>query len=1086
MAGRGQRLRVLPDGARVDDAMVRAARTGPGFVDGSGWMTFGQLVDALSGAGEVECRPCTPLHARVVVWAAARKLGPGPFGTHVHQPAFARAALGLFSDLKAGGLPPPAFQEAVAHFPAGRIERAKYLSRLYGEYDRQLLQQKRSDREDEVLLALASLKKRGLPPSLASVQQIEISGLHDFPPSRRQLLLELARQCDRAGVRFVLELPAGCSAEVDAAVDPIMSDFERAAQSLQHVEVQKRDLTLEDRPLAALGRHLFGPGLPNVPPEKSLPLEMIQAATARHEARTLARIAHERISEGVPPEQIAIAWPELGDEANWTNEALEALGIPARIRRGLPLQATAIGRLALDLPLLVDDGFPAARIAELVGSRYAPAISRGLSAVPSPAALLAEAGARDDRIGAEGEKGAYEVRLSALARRLEAQGNVTRRNQVAALLDGCRKLIRLVSRIPEEGRAADMLARWEEALDELGLPKALREPPVDAAQGSSMLGVATLRALARDQLAYEALRSMARELGAALRESGAAGARIERRTFYRWLVDSAQDFNLAARGPRGGAVHVLELRELAGRSFEHVFIGGLADGRFPGRDAPHPLFPEEDRQRVNERCQRDVLPILTGEGERRIPRRLAADRLLFHLVLSASTGRVTVSVSSESASGAEQVPSPFWDELTRRTGVVPRTAPLRMVPPLDDVRNERELRERSALELYAPAALRTEDPDPAVAELAARLGSEPWIVEAAALARIEDERLRFFGDPEKAPGPFSGDAARDDVQAALRACFRFDKERPLSASLLDRFGNCAFQGFAGYALGLREPDEPGEEIDPRGRGSFWHKVLEILFPLLKAEGLLGVSPDRIPDAILDQAIAASAAEVERKGSTGHPALWRIGQERARRMARQLLSSSTRGLPFEGLEPREVELEFGRPGAPERWREIAIPGGPGEEPVFIAGKIDRIDAGGSALAVVDYKSGSIDSAPKAAEALLESSFQVPLYLHAARVAGHTGELRGALVSLKNGKVLLLEEVLAKGGQRLEELLAVDPSARAELAAGDRKNLANAVHGLVAELRAGRFPARAADCTFCTYRRVCRITERTVPENGGNGS
>src|SRR5919197_5829297 len=169
MAGRGQRLRVLPDGARVDDAMVRAARTGPGFVDGSGWMTFGQLVDALSRAGEVECRPCTPLHARVVVWAAARKLGPGPFGAHVHQPAFARAALGLFSDLKAGGLPPPAFQEAIAHFPAGRIERARYLARLYAEYDRQLLHQRWSDRADAVLSALASLKKRALPPIVASL-----------------------------------------------------------------------------------------------------------------------------------------------------------------------------------------------------------------------------------------------------------------------------------------------------------------------------------------------------------------------------------------------------------------------------------------------------------------------------------------------------------------------------------------------------------------------------------------------------------------------------------------------------------------------------------------------------------------------------------------------------------------------------------------------------------------------------------------------------------------------------------------------------------------------------------------------------
>src|SRR5918996_3928295 len=132
MTGRGQRLRVLPDRARVDDAMVQAAKA-RGFVDGTDWMTFAQLVDAIGGAHAAARRPCSALTARVVVWAAARELGPGPFGEHAQEPAFARAAIELFWELKAGGLPPAEFHRAVAHFPAGRIERAKYLARLYAE-----------------------------------------------------------------------------------------------------------------------------------------------------------------------------------------------------------------------------------------------------------------------------------------------------------------------------------------------------------------------------------------------------------------------------------------------------------------------------------------------------------------------------------------------------------------------------------------------------------------------------------------------------------------------------------------------------------------------------------------------------------------------------------------------------------------------------------------------------------------------------------------------------------------------------------------------------------------------------------------
>src|ERR687891_576005 len=112
MASRGQRLRVLPDRVRVEDAMVDAARRGRGFVDGTGWMTFGQLVDGLGGARDVRRRRCSPL--------------------------MARAALALFSELKAGCIAPPEFHRAVSRFPAGRLERAKYLAELYRECDRRL------------------------------------------------------------------------------------------------------------------------------------------------------------------------------------------------------------------------------------------------------------------------------------------------------------------------------------------------------------------------------------------------------------------------------------------------------------------------------------------------------------------------------------------------------------------------------------------------------------------------------------------------------------------------------------------------------------------------------------------------------------------------------------------------------------------------------------------------------------------------------------------------------------------------------------------------------------------------------------
>lgn len=519
-------------------------------------------------------------------------------------------------------------------------------------------------------------------------------------------------------------------------------------------------------------------------------------------------------------------------------------------------------------------------------------------------------------------------------------------------------------------------------------------------------------------------------------------------------------------------------------SFEHLLVGGLTDGRFPGRPEPQALFPDEDRAQVNRALRRPVFRLSTGEGpvgDGRLPARLGEDRLLLHLALSASRATVTLSYA-RTAGGREQLASPFLDELARLTGLKVAALPRRPVAALDELTCEPELRARVALEALANPDLRSTEPDPARAALAPRFAGEAWFAEASACAAIEAERLRYFSVPTQPPGPFSGDALSAGLEAALGERFSFGATRPLSATVLGQFGNCRFRGFLSEGLGLAEPEAPGEEIDARGKGSFWHEVLQRLMPALKAAGLLGKGAQEIPPELLDRVLEQAAEETERKGHVGHPALWTIGRARARAMVHRLLDADHRGLPFEGLAPEAAELAFGPKATLEAWREVVIPAAlAGEEPIYLKGKIDRLDRGDGA-GVVDYKSGKAKGAPEASRALLVTEFQLALYLFAARRAGLEGPLKAAWLFLKDAEALAFDAVLARGGDQLDDLLATDVETRQRLAADGRKNLPSAVHALVADMRAGKFPIRPEDCRGCPYRAVCRITDWRVEENG----
>jgi RecB family exonuclease len=1040
-------LQVFPDDVRLEEALRQAALCPDGHLPAG--LTWDGLGAALASPATARSGLCTPLVGRALLARVAAALEGSPWGEAVGEPAFVRAALDCLFEVKVAGLDPPTLGAVVAAaLPAGRP--AHGLARLLQGYDEALAAHHLVDAEDVRRGARAALERGAWPATWAHLEAVVLHGMHEAPPSVLALLWALARACQARGVRLQVRAPAG------AAVSALLARGGRAPPGV----VLEEPPPGQDAPLAALGRSLFAPGVPaGALRQEAAGLEVWCAASALGEARLVARAVRARVEAGVAPERIAVAWRAPGVEVRWVAEALEELGVAARPSQGEPLVHAPAVRLALDLPLLVEDGFPAERVAELLSSCHAAALSAGSAG--APAALLAAAGVRDDRLGASASAGAYEVRLEAYARRL---GNGRERMRAFAarqIRERCARLFGLCRDIPAQGRAGHLLEAWWHAARAVGLTDS-SGPLALAAAGGLMLPA--LHARARDDAAREALQARVEELSEATRLAG-GGPHLSRRAFARWLADALHDVSLPP--PPGGprAVALLDVRELGGRAFEHVFLAGLTQGRFPAPPERQPLLSDADRLALNRHLGREAFTLRGSDADgHAVP---LAERLLLGAALGAAHGGASLSYALEGADGREQVASRLLEEVQRLAGCacVPRA--LAPVPPLEGVLSEAELRQRAALEVLAvpPAA-----PDVREA-LLHHLGREDWLAAAQARAEMEAERARFFSGAPGEPGPFSGAVDAPDVRAHLDALFRFGPERPLSASALARFGACAFRGFVQYALRLPEPQEAGEEMDPRVRGTFWHLLLEELFGRLGARGWPAHAPDgEVLDAVLDEALQVAVEGTEARGHVGHPALWRLARERARAMARRLLEAGTRGVPFAGAAPRAHELKFG-PAGTEGWTGVVL--GSGEDAIHFEGKIDRLDALDGQVAVVDYKSGHLEKAPGLRERLLSTDFQLPLYLFAARASGHPGAKHAAWVALGTGEATYLSDLLSEA--ELEDLLSTEPQVRARVSEAGGLNLANAVEALVRALRAGHFPPRPRECGRCGYRTVCRLPE-----------
>jgi ATP-dependent helicase/nuclease subunit B len=1087
----GRRLEVVPDSERVEQRLLDESLVTP-FVDARGVCTLSQVVEACEPSRWSCLAPASPLLVRAHITEAA-PLAERAFGPVARGAEFAAQVHALLSQLRTQAATAQQLLHAASQASAGLGARLGALAELWTKVDAALAARGQVDPGGLVAIATERLLAEGLPPRLAQVSSIVVRFLHELSPARLRFLEALATACHRAGVAFELWWPASGEPSADVFVLDAVRQVEARWQALDAEAFPE----VADSSLGWVGAAAFA----SAPVKRAAPgLSLFSAASVREEAREIARRVRLLVNDGAAPEGIAVVLRDLAPDTERLVEALADVGVPARARLGVPLPASPVGRVALGLLELADDDFPAEAVAALLESRYVTLLADG--AAP-PRRTFAEAGARDDALGAAGSRGAYEVRLAAHQARLqrpEAEGDVgvsrgsgvrgersgerearqSRRDAASAvglLREAVARLLAIVRSVPDEAPAAVLLEAFWQAVQALGLLDALAR--ADGAHADGLLGRELERAVARDQASGEALTRLVADVRTSLRDSGLGRRVMRRRDFARWLRHAAAEENLYTRGPRTAAVALLDAREIAGRRFQHVFLAGLIDGRFPGRAPPQPLLSDAERGVVNQLAGAPLFRLGVADGELRLPARLAEDRLLFHLVLASASTSATLSRPRFDDAGRELLGSPFLDGVRQVVeGVEEPVLPRTSLPSLDAAVTEAELRARVALEVLCPGGTRQTPADARREALAVSLRGEPWLEEARRVAAAEAERLTFFSEEARPAGPFSGQVSPPDEVLGRLA---FPAERPASAAELNAWGQCAFRGLGLYVLGLKGPEASGEEPDARVDGTFLHAVLELLLPALRAEGLLRQA--KVDDATLtrhvDAAVRVAAQKTQARSPTGHPELWGLRQERTARLVRRLVQDGEVLLPFGAVQTVEPEQRFGeeRDNAPGLER-VPLPATlEGEREVFVRGRVDRVDLRDELVGVVDYKSKA-GGRGELAEALLVADFQLPLYLWALRQQQPGKALAGAWVGVKERRALRVEGVLEAREGDVATLLATAPSERRRLADEGRPNLLNAVHGLLARLRTGDFGARATSCRHCDLKAVCRISTRKL--------
>lgn len=365
------------------------------------------------------------------------------------------------------------------------------------------------------------------------------------------------------------------------------------------------------------------------------------------------------------------------------------------------------------------------------------------------------------------------------------------------------------------------------------------------------------------------------------------------------LAEGMATTDLASRPALVGAVEIGGERDFRARTFKYVFVADFDTDKHPSVTPDSGLLADEDIDELRRRGT-EVSPT-TAE----VNKRAAGE---FFLLL-AGAEKITLVYTDK--------PGGCLEFIRARAASLTEGGTEKDRMTLEDARSAREL-----TRLCPTRNMLIEQYLSVRAQVLGDLGEPPYYRYARALVGAEADKC-----------------AMPPYPVAVPAAGGLMLSETTKVSQLETYFSCPMKHWLRYGLRLRRADTG--ELKPLDVGSLLHEVAEKYIAVMDVE-----APEQAAERLLADALSRSA-----KGSL------EINKNAVRLLAREaagMCGAVLAQIRAGSFRPVATEEEFGFAGS----RLPAVTLDAGGKRVTLRGKIDRIDAFGKLVRVVDYKTGTV--------------------------------------------------------------------------------------------------------------------------------